>query len=112
MIQKLLHQSQEQSALLPHLTGEKKKKNFLLPALSKWVTAAFLTFASLIQYETPRKGQTLPVSLNILAWAVVLGLGAWVLEPNCLDLDPALPLASSVTLDRGFDMFVIPFSHL
>ena len=29
-----------------------------------------------------------------------------------LDLDPALPLASSVTLDRGFDMFVIPFSHL
>ena len=66
----------------------------------------------LVQYETPRKGQTLPVSLNILARAVALGLGAWVLEPNHLGLNPVLPLASSVTLDRGFDMFIIPFSHL
>ena len=54
----------------------------------------------LVQYETPRKGQTLPVSLNILARAVALGLGAWVLEPNHLGLNPVLPLASSVTLDR------------
>ena len=73
---------------------------------------AFLTFVLLVQYETPRKGQTLPVSLNILARAVALGLGAWVLEPNHLGLNPVLPLASSVTLDRGFDMFIIPFSHL
>lgn len=73
---------------------------------------AFLTFVLLVQYETPRKGQTLPVSLNILARAVALCLGAWVLEPNRLGLNPVLPLASSVTLDRGFDMFIIPFSHL
>ena len=91
---------------------DNRKSNTQQDRILTCATDAFLTFASLIQYETPRKGQTLPVSLNILAWAVVLGLGAWVLEPNCLDLDPALPLASSVTLDRGFDMFVIPFSHL
>lgn len=66
----------------------------------------------LVQYETPRKRQTLPVSLNISSWAVALGLGAWVLEPNRLGLNPALSLASSVTLDRGFDMFIIPFSYL
>ena len=79
---------------------DNRKSNTQQDRILTCATDAFLTFASLIQYETPRKGQTLPVSLNILAWAVVL------------DLDPALPLASSVTLDRGFDMFVIPFSHL